>query len=128
MSLEYFTNLMLNGVLHGDLQASFVIPPEVIPGRMTLLVTLFLVLINIFINVTTTSPNTESLTSISAWIIICILYVCLALLEYGGILLFKYVFDEHAMKSVKNVDLFSLSLSSITFIIFNVLFWNLQFL
>ena len=36
---------------------SFVVPPDVIPGRMALLITLFLVLVNIFNNVTTNSPK-----------------------------------------------------------------------
>ena len=45
---------------------SFLIPPEIVPGRMTLLVTIFLVLINIFNNVTSNSPNVEGLTAISS--------------------------------------------------------------
>ena len=40
-------------------QASFLIPPDLIPGRITLLVTLFLVLINIFNNVNAKSPPVE---------------------------------------------------------------------
>ena len=36
---------------------SFLVPPDVIPGRMALLVTLFLVLVNIFNNVTTNTPK-----------------------------------------------------------------------
>ena len=40
-------------------KAGFLIPPELVPGRMTLLVTIFLVLINIFNNVTDKSPNVE---------------------------------------------------------------------
>ena len=48
------------------LQAGFLIPPEIVPGRMTLLVTIFLVLINIFNNVTSNSPNVEGLTAISS--------------------------------------------------------------
>ena len=55
--------------LVGDLflfQVSFLIPPEIVPGRMTLLVTIFLVLINIFNNVTSNSPNVEGLTEISS--------------------------------------------------------------
>ena len=47
---------------------SFLIPPEIVPGRMTLLVTIFLVLINIFNNVTSNSPNVEGLTAISSTI------------------------------------------------------------
>ncbi len=38
---------------------SFVVPPEVIPGRMALLITLFLVLVNIFNSVTTNTPKAE---------------------------------------------------------------------
>ena len=36
---------------------SFLIPMDVIPGRMALLVTLFLVLVNIFNTVTTNTPK-----------------------------------------------------------------------
>ena len=68
---------------------SFLIPPEIVPGRMTLLVTLFLVLINIFNNITSNSPNVEGLTSISAWVITCILFVFGALSGYAGILFKK---------------------------------------
>ena len=41
---------------------SFLVNPEVIPGRMTLLVTIFLVLINIFNTIQTNSPKAEGLT------------------------------------------------------------------
>ena len=71
------------------IQVSFLIPPEIVPGRMTLLVTLFLVLINIFNNITSNSPNVEGLTSISAWVITCILFVFGALSGYAGILFKK---------------------------------------
>ena len=39
---------------------SFLVNPEVIPGRMTLLVTIFLVLINIFNTIQTNSPKVRS--------------------------------------------------------------------
>ena len=42
---------------------SFVVPPDVIPGRMALLVTLFLVLVNIFNTVTTNTPKAEGMLS-----------------------------------------------------------------
>ena len=58
---------------------------------MTLLVTLFLVLINIFTNITSNSPNVEGLTSISAWVIACILFVFGALIGYAGILIKKKI-------------------------------------
>ena len=57
-----------------------------IPGRMVLLITLLLMLTNIFTSVTSQSPTTKSLTSISTWILTCILFVYGALMEYGCIL------------------------------------------
>ncbi|XP_023322339.1 gamma-aminobutyric acid receptor subunit delta [Eurytemora carolleeae] len=45
--------------------ASFLIPPDLIPGRMNLLVALFLVLINIFNSVTRQIPNSEVRSRIS---------------------------------------------------------------
>ena len=56
---------------------------------MTLLVTLFLVLINIFNNITSNSPNVEGLTAISAWVITCILFVFGTPSGYAGILFKK---------------------------------------
>ena len=38
---------------------SFLIPPDIVPGRMALLITLFLVLVNIFNTVTTNTPKVE---------------------------------------------------------------------
>ena len=40
---------------------SFLIPPDVVPGRMTLLITIFLVLVNIFNTITTNIPKAEGL-------------------------------------------------------------------
>ena len=65
---------------------SFLIPPEVVPGRMAMLITLFLVLINIFNTVTSNSPNVEGMTAIAAWMLACIFFVFGALLAYALIL------------------------------------------
>ena len=48
---------------------------SVFAGRMALLITLFLVLVNIFNNVTTNSPKAEGLTAIEIWMLACILFV-----------------------------------------------------
>ena len=56
---------------------------------MALLVTLFLVLVNIFNNVTTNTPKAEGLTAIEAWMLACILFVFAALAEYAAILFHK---------------------------------------
>jgi hypothetical protein len=64
-------------------QTSFLIPPEAVAGRLTLLVTLFLVLISILNTVIINSPNVEGLTSISTWVITCILFVFGALSAFA---------------------------------------------
>ena len=94
---------------------SFLIPPEVVPGRMALLVTLFLVLINIFNNVTNVSPNTEGMTAISSWMLgdkiqvvkvlfeisqlpACIFFLFGALMSYASIL---YILLQQKLKKQK---------------------------
>ena len=56
---------------------------------MALLVTLFLVLVNIFNTVTTNTPKAESLTAIEAWMLACILFVFGTLVEYAALLFHK---------------------------------------
>ena len=51
---------------------SFIIKPEVVPGRMGVLVTVFLVLINIFNNVKGNAPVSTSLNAVDLYLIICI--------------------------------------------------------
>ena len=58
---------------------------------MALLVTLFLVLTNIFNTITNVSPNVEGMTAIASWMIACMFFVFLALLEYATILYFQLV-------------------------------------
>ena len=53
---------------------------------MTLLVTLFLVMVNIFNTVNAKAPPANGLTAISAWLLTCILFIFGALLAYAFIL------------------------------------------
>jgi len=66
---------------------SFLIKPEVVPGRMALLVTLFLVLINIFNSVRENAPISSRLNAIDLYLVVCIFLVFGALMEYAVILL-----------------------------------------
>ena len=50
-------------------------------------VTVFLVLVNIFNTITSNIPKAEGLTAIEAWVIVCVLFVFGALIEYAGLLL-----------------------------------------
>ena len=112
-----------------NFQISFVIHQDAVPGRIGLLITIFLVLINIFINVTSNSPNTKTLTNISGWIIGCIFFVHCALVEYGCLLFFKHVSKscaknppEHIKNVLKKVDLICLFVSIFSFHIFVLAF------
>ena len=80
-STSAYTTITVEGLFVIVSWISFLIPMDVIPGRMALLVTLFLVLVNIFNNVTTNTPKAEGLTAIEAWMLACILFVFGALVE-----------------------------------------------
>ena len=64
MSFYIVTYYLPSGLFVVVSWISFLVNPEVIPGRMTLLVTIFLVLINIFNTIQTNSPKAEGLTGI----------------------------------------------------------------
>ena len=103
-----------------------------IPGRMILLITLLLILTNIFTSVTSQSPTTKSLTSISTWIITCILFVYGALMEYGCILAYIHVTcsssvgqRENVRKIINRLDSICLFFTITTFTVFNLTFWNI---
>ena len=65
---------------------SFLIKPEVVPGRMALLITLFLVLTNIFNGVKATAPVSKRLNAVDLYLVVCIFLVFAALVEYAVIL------------------------------------------
>ena len=59
---------------------------------MTLLITVFLVLVNIFNTITTNIPKAEGLTAIESWVIVCVLFVFGALIgetNSGLIVMFR---------------------------------------
>ncbi len=78
--------LLIQGLFVVVSWVSFLVPPEVVPGRMAMLITLFLVLINIFNTVTSNSPNTEGMNAITAWMLVCIFFVFGALGGYAFLL------------------------------------------
>ena len=50
-------------------------PMYTLQGRMALLITLFLVLVNIFNAITTNSPKADGLNALQAWVIACIFFI-----------------------------------------------------
>uniref|UniRef100_A0A182Q7W9 Neurotransmitter-gated ion-channel transmembrane domain-containing protein n=1 Tax=Anopheles farauti TaxID=69004 RepID=A0A182Q7W9_9DIPT len=73
---------------------SFVVVPEIVPGRMVLLVTTLLSLITMFDTVRNNSPDALELKCLEVWLISCTLFVFFALMEYF-IVLFGIRYDKH---------------------------------
>jgi len=65
---------------------SFFIPPDIVPARIVLLVTLCLVLINMFNSTTSKIPVSNSVTALEIWLLACVILVFFSLLEYSIIL------------------------------------------
>ena len=76
------------------------ISPEVILGRMALLITLLLVLVNVFGTVIYTQP-TKYLTVLDIWMISCIIFVCGALVAYAAILWNKMLKTRKVSSDIK---------------------------
>ena len=66
---------------------SFLIPPDAIPGRMSLLITLLLTQISLFSTVSQIQPPTKYPTALEIWILFCLILIFLALLAYAYLLL-----------------------------------------
>ena len=114
-------------------QISFTIRPEN-PGRIVILVTTMLALVNIFMSVRTSSPTSSANTvsSIAEWLICCLIFVISCLVEYGIILHLKYLtsepYSEDEFLSIsKKVDRISLYSTFLIFVVFTITFWMLQF-
>jgi len=75
---------------------SFFIPAEIVPGRMTLLITIFLVLVNL--TSVFNSSFSQCLTAMDIWLRVCMAFVAIAIMEYAFILYKSY----HADVKVKN--------------------------
>jgi len=65
---------------------SFFVPPDIVPARIVLLVTLCLVLINMFNFTTARIPVSNAVTAMEVWLLACMLLVFLSLVEYTVIL------------------------------------------
>ncbi|XP_060836653.1 glycine receptor subunit alpha-2-like isoform X2 [Rhopalosiphum padi] len=82
---------------------SFVVMPEVVPGRMVLLVTTLLSLVTMFDTIRNNSPSALELKCIEVWLISCTLFVFLALVEYF-IVLFGMRYDKHWRHKKHDLD------------------------
>ena len=118
-------------------QISFFIPVDSIPGRMGFLVTLMLCTVNIFNSADVKYPPTAN--GITQWILACLLFIILAMLEYTFLLGYKkYRNPPKVQQKVKNsstgdtIDIKKMSkawdrqmlvIFPPTFTIFAIIFW-----
>ncbi|XP_023328635.1 glycine receptor subunit beta-type 4 [Eurytemora carolleeae] len=65
---------------------AFFVPPEVVSGRMVLLVTLFLMIINIGISVEKDIPICSNMTAAHIWLLGCHIQILLNLLQFSFLL------------------------------------------
>ncbi|XP_066996201.2 glycine receptor subunit alpha-4-like [Anabrus simplex] len=82
---------------------SFVVIPDMVPGRMVLLVTTLLSLVTMFDTVRNNSPNALELKCIEVWLISCTLFVFFALIEYF-VVLFGIRYDKHWRHKKRDLD------------------------
>ena len=71
-------------------QISFSIPPGLVPGRISILITTLLILINISASAREKMPPSESLSLIDIWLGLCTIFVTLAIFEYAVVIRVKH--------------------------------------
>ena len=79
---------------------SFLIPVDRVPGRMSLLILIFLLLINTSIAVRAESPSVKGVTALDIWLLSCMGFVALSLMEYAGLLWLRYGTFQSLIKSI----------------------------
>ncbi|XP_049789238.1 glycine receptor subunit alpha-4-like [Schistocerca nitens] len=82
---------------------SFVVIPDMVPGRMVLLVTTLLSLVTMFDTVRNNSPPALELKCIEVWLISCTLFVFFALIEYF-VVLFGIRYDKHWRQKKRDTE------------------------
>ena len=132
--------------------ASFLINPDIVPGRMGLLVTIFLVLINIFNGAKSSAPVSASLNAEDVYLVFCIGQVFLALVEYSMILYIEKIKNPYTSIKPKSTTMttsmehttkvqtffqpysFRIKLDAVSFvtfpvlfIVFNITYWAIYF-
>ena len=88
---------------------SFLIKPDAIPGRVTLLLNIFLVLIILMGNAKESSPDMHRINAIDVYIVACSIHVFFAILEYAILLLLMKCFELERNKQAKQMKISNIS-------------------
>ena len=109
------------------LKNSYIIPSDVIPGRLALLITLMLCLTNMLTGINFHGPKSSSdvPTVLSIWMVTCYIFVVTAIQEYSCILLLKHVYGSQKISEdiIRKIDMAAFILSYTSFSVFNLVFW-----
>ena len=104
-------------------------------GRIEVPTTILLALVNMFMSIRTDSPTSSSdaVSAIGLWMTMCIIFVVLCLVEYGTILCLEYLSsknysDEEFKSFARKMDLISLKMSILVYLVFNVSYWCIVYL
>lgn len=121
---------------------SFSIDPDVVPGRLGLLVTLYLICSNVYNSLK--APKKRGFSYLEIWNVGVQIPILLAIFEYGFILTWKRckkignankVFDlttqedkeKNLKKTLKKVDAWTFNLSLGFMTLFNLVYWSIAF-
>ena len=119
----YINTYLPTGLLTIISFIGFVIPVDLVPGRMALLVTIFLMLVNISSTERNRGPivsvyiakldfetyldmkifQTTRITALDTWLLICMIFVALAMFEYAILLAIKFG-KQNKISSEKDPD------------------------
>lgn len=111
---------------------SFFIEPEQVPGRMGLLITLCLIIINSYNSID--APSRRGFSPIEVWFVGNLFPILLGILQFGVVLFMKKylkkkditVKDLDLAGIVKRLDLFTFAFLFGYLIIFNISYWLLE--
>ena len=106
---------------------SYVISPEVVPGRMGLLITTYLIASNVYGSLD--APPSRGFSNIEVWITGVQCNILLAIVEYLFVLCLmrceiKLPFGFSVRKCIKIIDAIFFTLSLVFFISFNYFYWT----
>ena len=100
---------------------------KVIPGRMSLLITLFLSLTTLLVSTITSSPPVAvGISALTAWIIIQYVFILAAILAYAFLLaFFRFAdgSDERKKKTAKDIDRTYIIVFPVVYLVIGSFYW-----
>ncbi len=97
-----------------------------VPGRMGMIVTLYLIMINSYNSVE--APSERGLSFIDIWFVACQISLAFAIIQYGFILgMQRKLIDSHYKDWFRWADVISVVISATYFTISNLVYWTAYF-